>query len=77
MSDKAQNLSEAEDQNNDSFLEFLDGIDTPPKRYQPFASQSILYEPFSSQYLGVISKCIHNNTSLTYLLKYEKILIRI
>ena len=69
MLDKAQNSNEAEDQNNDSSIEFLGGIDALPKRDQQFAPQSTRYDPFSNQYLRAISKLIDNKTSLTNVVK--------
>ena len=66
LPDHEQNLTDIEDQQNDSFL---DCIRMPSQRYPSFASQLCQQDHLLNFYLEMITKLIGNNTSLTNLLE--------
>ena len=66
-----ESTEEEEDQNNDSFLEFLDGIKTPVKEIPSHISQPISEESSSNSFLGTINKLIDNNSLIQNLLNTE------
>ena len=69
---ETQHSNGVEDLTNDSFLEFLDGIDTPPRIDPSTNPQPTVEGSFSSSFVGIINKLIDHSIFLTNLLKNEK-----
>ena len=72
LAEETHHSNEIEDLTNDSFLEFLDGIDTPPKIDPSPNLQPTVEGSFSSSLVEIISKLVENSISLTNLLQIEK-----
>ena len=70
--EESHNSNEVVDQTYDSFLEILNGIDTPPEKDLPSNSQQTVEGSFPSSFIEIISKLVDNNISLTNFLKNEK-----
>ena len=69
--EKSHESTEAEDQNNDSFLEFLDGIETPVKGIPSNTLQLVPEESSANPFLATINKLIDNNSLIQNLLNTE------
>ena len=71
LPDESQESTEAEDENDDSFLEFLDGIETPVKGSPSRTPQLVCKEPSSNSFLATINKLIDKNSLIQNLLHKE------
>ena len=70
--EESHNSNEVVGQTYDSFLEILNGIDTPPEKDLPSNSQQTVEGSFPSSFIEIISQLVENNISLTNFLKNEK-----
>ena len=66
-----KNRQEKRDENDDSFLEFLDGIETPVKGSPSRTPQLVCKEPSSNSFLATINKLIDKNSLIQNLLHKE------